>query len=81
MKNNGKRELTAGMGLLAAFAVWTVLIQYYDVQPAGPEGTEVGFATFNVWFPDNENRTKRITIMNRPKGLIILTRRGSLLPL
>lgn len=50
MKNNGKRELAAGMGLLAAFAVWTVLIQYYDRQPAGPEGTEVGFATFNVWF-------------------------------
>ena len=35
---------------MAAFALWTVLIQCVDVQPVGQNGTNVGFATFNVWF-------------------------------
>ena len=45
-----KRDLLAGIGLLAAFVLWTVMIRLIDVQPAGPEGTTVGFADFNVWF-------------------------------
>jgi len=36
--------------LLATFALWTGLIQCVDVQPVGQNGTNVGFATFNVWF-------------------------------
>ena len=36
--------------MLAAFVLWTVLIQCVDVQPVGQNGTNVGFATFNVWF-------------------------------
>ena len=36
--------------MLAAFALWTVLIQCVDVQPVGQNGTNVGFATLNVWF-------------------------------
>ena len=36
--------------MLAAFALWTLLIQRVDVQPVGQNGTDVGFATFNVWF-------------------------------
>ena len=43
-------ELFTGIGLLAAFAVWTMLIQLVDVQGAGPDGTMIGFAVFNVWF-------------------------------
>ena len=35
---------------MAAFALWTVLVQCVDVQPVGQNGTNVGFATFNVWF-------------------------------
>lgn len=48
-KGNGKWVWMAG-GLLAAFAVWTVLISFIDVQAIGPRGSEVGFATFNRWF-------------------------------
>ncbi len=44
------RDLVTGMSLLAAFVLWTILIQVVDVQPAGPRGTEVGFAAFNLWF-------------------------------
>ncbi len=35
------------MGLFAAFVLWTVLITFVDVQPIGPEGSEVGFASLN----------------------------------
>ena len=45
-----RRELLAGIVLLAAFALWTVSIRHIDVQNAGPNGTEIGFATINVWF-------------------------------
>lgn len=50
VKNNSKRELMSGLVLLAGFIVWTILIQYIDVQRAGPNETEVGLATLNVWF-------------------------------
>ena len=47
---SGRRELLAGLTSLAAFALWTALIQSVDVQPVGQNGTDIGFATFNVWF-------------------------------
>ena len=50
MKENGKRELLSGIALLSAFVLWTLLIQQIDVQKAGPNGTEIGFAAFNTWF-------------------------------
>ena len=50
MKDTRKRDLPVGIALLAAFVLWTVLIRHIDVQHAGPKGTAVGFATFNVWF-------------------------------
>ena len=50
MKEIRRKELLAGIMLLAAFALWTVLIRHIDVQNAGPNGTEIGFAAVNVWF-------------------------------
>ena len=50
IKQNGKRELMPGLVLLSGFLVWTILIRHIDVQRAGPGGTEIGFASFNVWF-------------------------------
>ena len=51
MKKNGK-VLTAGVIFVAAFAIWTVLIQHVDVQSVGVNGTNVGFASLNCWFHD-----------------------------
>ena len=45
-----KRNLLTGVGLISAFALWTVLIQCVDVQTMGQNGTKIGFAAFNVWF-------------------------------
>ena len=50
MKETRRKELLAGIVLLAAFALWTVLIRHIDIQNAGPNGTEIGFAAINVWF-------------------------------
>lgn len=45
-----KRNLLMGVGVISAFALWTVLIQCVDVQAVGQNGTKIGFAAFNVWF-------------------------------
>ncbi len=46
----GKRNLLAGVGLIGAFDLWTVLLRCVDVQAVGQKGTKIGFADFNVWF-------------------------------
>ena len=50
MKRYEKTHLRAGIGSLLVFLLWTVLIRCVDVQAAGPNGTKVGFAAFNLWF-------------------------------
>ena len=50
MKGNVKKTITAGAALVLVFVLWTLLIQWVDVQPAGVNGTDIGFAAVNVWF-------------------------------
>ena len=50
MKRNENAYLWAGIGFLTAFLLWTALIRRVDVRAVGPNGTEVGFAAFNLWF-------------------------------
>ena len=50
MKDNGKKGLAAGAGLLAAFALWTLLIRTVDVRRIGPRESSVGLAAVNGWF-------------------------------
>lgn len=42
-----KRSFFTALGLLGAFALWTLAITKMDVQPIGPQGSLVGFATIN----------------------------------
>ena len=42
-----KRSFFTALGLLGAFALWTLAITKMDVQPIGPQGSLVGFATLN----------------------------------
>lgn len=41
------KSLWIGLVFLAAFALWTVLVRFIDVQAIGPNGSSVGFATLN----------------------------------
>lgn len=46
----GKTILLSGVITLIMFGVWTALIQTVDVQPAGQNGTDIGFANMNLRF-------------------------------
>ena len=52
MKREQRRYLFGAVGLWTAFVLWTVVVCTVDVQPIGPQGTEVGLATINRWFHD-----------------------------
>ena len=45
-----KRKLFTALGLLGTFILWTAAISLIDLQPIGPHGSIVGFATINGWF-------------------------------
>ncbi|MBR5259503.1 MAG: phosphatase PAP2 family protein [Eggerthellaceae bacterium] len=47
---SGGRDAVASGILLGLFTLWTVVVCTVDVQPAGPNGSEVGLATLNVAF-------------------------------
>ena len=49
MKKETKRNFGIGAILLGAFVLWTVAVRLVDVQPIGPQGSAVGFATINGW--------------------------------
>ncbi|MGN0381442.1 MAG: hypothetical protein ACI4TA_01620 [Acetatifactor sp.] len=49
MKKNGKRVLFLEGVFLAAFAIWTALIQMVDMQPLGQNGTNIGFYCQFLW--------------------------------
>ena len=42
-----KKRFGIPFGLLGVFVLWTVAVRSIDVQPIGPQGSSVGFATWN----------------------------------
>ena len=42
-----RKKLVMGICLLTAFVMWTFAVRFVDVQPIGPLGSTVGFATLN----------------------------------
>ena len=42
-----KKKLLVSMGLIAAFVGWTIAVQSINVEPIGPQGSQVGFAALN----------------------------------
>lgn len=47
MKRTDKKRIFVGVGFLAAFVLWTVLLSFVDVRAIGPDGSSVGFAALN----------------------------------
>ena len=52
MKKETKKNFSIAAILLGVFVVWTVAVRLVDVQPIGPQGSAVGFATINGWVHD-----------------------------
>ncbi len=48
MKN--KKDLWISITLFMSFILWTLLVSFVDIQPIGPRGSVVGFATINGMF-------------------------------
>ena len=47
MKNKNQKDFCIAICILLAFLLWTVAIQFIDVQAIGPQESSVGFATIN----------------------------------
>jgi undecaprenyl-diphosphatase len=47
-----KKRFRIPLGLLGAFILWTMAVRSIDVQPIGPQGSSVGFATWNRFVHD-----------------------------
>lgn len=45
-----KKQFKISAFFFAAFLLWTLSVRYIDVQPIGPNGSSVGFATINGFF-------------------------------
>lgn len=50
MKTKDMKTLISGITFIISFVIWTMLIQIIDVQSIGADGTNIGFATLNMWF-------------------------------
>ena len=50
MKKKDRMIPWSALGLLGAFGLWTAAVCTVDVQPIGPMGSSVGFASLNQWF-------------------------------
>ena len=47
MKKQQRIQLCIALGFLLGFVIWTALVCCVDVQPIGPQGSPVGFASLN----------------------------------
>ena len=50
MNKKEKNIFKTGIGCIAVFVIWTILIQTVNVQSVGETGQKIGFAIFNSWF-------------------------------
>ncbi len=50
MNKKGRKYFWKGALFELLFVIWTVLIKTVDVKPLGQNGTNIGFATVNIWF-------------------------------
>ena len=67
-----RKNLYIAVCLLVAFTVWTVLVQFVNVQPIGPNGSKVGFATVNTFVGELIGVHMTLNIITYWMGLVPL---------
>ena len=70
MEKKNSRLLWVGVGLLAVFVLWTVLIRFVDVEEIGPRQSSVGFATLNGYIHNLTGVNMSLYIITDWLGLV-----------
>lgn len=70
MEKKNSRSFWVGVGLLAVFVLWTVLIRFVDVEAIGPRQSSVGFATLNGYIHDLMGVNMSLYIITDWLGLV-----------
>jgi undecaprenyl-diphosphatase len=70
MEKKNSRLFWVGVGLLAVFVLWTVLIRFVDVEAIGPRQTSVGFATLNGYIHNLTGVNMSLYIITDWLGLV-----------
>lgn len=50
LKKENRKIIRIALGMFTAFLLWTAALRLVDIQPIGPLGSAVGFATVNRFF-------------------------------
>ena len=70
MEKKNSRLFWGGVGLLAVFVLWTVLIRFVDVEAIGPRQSSVGFATLNGYIHNLTGVNMSLYIITDWLGLV-----------
>ena len=72
MKKEHRRNLLFAICLLVAFLLWTLAIQFIDVQAIGPEKSTVGFAEINKFVHNATGVNMSLYVITDWLGLVPL---------
>ena len=70
MEKKNSRLFWVGVGLLAVFVLWTVVIRFVDVEAIGPRQSSVGFATLNGYIHNLTGVNMSLYIITDWLGLV-----------
>ena len=70
MEKKNSRLFWVGVGFLAVFVLWTVLIRFVDVEAIGPRQSSVGFATLNGYIHNLTGVNMSLYIITDWLGLV-----------
>ena len=70
IKIKTKKNLALAISLIGVFILWTLLLQFVDVQSIGPQGSSVGFATLNGFVRDIVGSNLLLYIITDWLGLV-----------
>ena len=70
MEKKNSRLFWVGVGLLAVFVLWTVLIRFVDVEAIGPRQSSVGFAALNGYIHNLTGVNMSLYIITDWLGLV-----------